>query len=74
MEDRWRETDLQEDGRVLLIELNQLDVGDGVDDAHGQPGHRHDHCQQQDIVAQRDDGKDYRDEQGGDKETRQGAE
>lgn len=55
---------LQEDGRVLLVDLHQLHVGDGVDAAHGQACHGHDHSQHHHIVAQWDDGKDQGDGQG----------
>lgn len=52
---------LQEDGRVLLVDLDQLHVGDGVDATHGQSCHSHDHSQDHHIVAQRNNGKDQGD-------------
>lgn len=62
---------LQEDGRVLLVDLHQLHVGDGVDAAHGQARHGHDHSQDHHIVAQGDDGKDQGDGEGRGKERKQ---
>lgn len=65
---------LQENSRVPLIDGDQLDVGNGVDDTHGQSGHSHGDGQHQDIMAQRDDGKDDRDDERRDEQGRERAE
>ena len=65
---------LQEHARVLLVDGDQLDVSDGVDEAHGQAGHGHGDGQQRDITAQGDDGEHHGDDHGRDEQGRQGTE
>lgn len=66
-------TDLQEDGRVLLVEPHQLQVPDGVYDTHGGSRHSHGDGQQDHTVTQRYDGKNEGDDERRGEEGRQGG-
>lgn len=59
---------LEEDGRVLLVDPHQLQVGHGVDAAHGQARQRHDGGQHLHIPAEGDDGEHQGDGQRGGEE------
>lgn len=58
---------LKENSWVLLIDGHQLYVCDGVNDSHCQSGHSHGDGEHKHIIAQRDDGKYYRDDESRDK-------
>lgn len=51
-------SDLQEDVGVLLEQLHQLQVGDGVNDPHGNANDRHGDGQQHHVMTQGYDGED----------------
>lgn len=61
-------SDLQEDSRVPVVEVDQLQVGDGVDHSHGTAGHGHSDRQQHHIATQGYGGKHQRDGKGGGEE------
>lgn len=65
---------LQKHSRVPLVYCHQLNVGNGVNDAHGQTRHSHGDGQQENIIAQRNDGKYYRDDDSRDEQGGEGAE
>lgn len=51
-----------------MVEVDQLQVGDGVDHPHGTADHGHGDRQQHHIATQGDGGKHQRDDKGGGEE------
>lgn len=67
-----RISNLQEDSRVLLVQLDQLQVGDGVYDPHGGASQPHGDWQQHDVVAERYEGEHQRNDESAEEESQQG--
>lgn len=63
----YRTFHLQENSWVLLINGHQLDVGNCVNNSHCQTRHSQGDGQKENIIAQRDDGKYYGDNESRDK-------
>lgn len=53
-----RPSDLQEDSRVLLVQIHQPVVGDGVNHPHGSPSYRHGNKQGPNMMAERNGGEE----------------
>lgn len=63
--------DLEEYSGVFLVELHQLQVGDGINAAHSKACNSHRRYQHQQIAAYRDEGEHHRDDERGCSEGRQ---
>lgn len=61
-------SDLQEDSRVPVVQVDQLQVGDGIDHPHGTASNGQGDEQGRNVKTQRDDSEHERDDEGGGEE------
>lgn len=62
-------SDLQEDSRVPVVQVDQLQIGDGIDHPHGTASDGQGDEQRRNVTTQRDDREHERDDEGGGEES-----